>query len=316
MARLPYRVLDETWTRHIGDAAILDYVIKLDILAGRRPQDIILYAPPGGRIGNRFLVEQLAQRLRLVAPADELPFDQAAAGALHYHYQFPRQPDGSRVFFWELASRAHQRWSKEGRGPLFELPPDVTRAAGRCWKKPACRAAPGSSRCMCAISAGAARPPGLQAIRNADTAGYLPAIEEITRRGGFVIRMGDAEAPPLPPLTNVIDYGRSWMDVFLLTRSRFVLGSAYGPIFRSAALWRALRADELVAAGHAALARTRYLHPEAAQAGGRRNLFDTERNAAGAGVPVAIRCAISPPRRVSRSRTTIRTSSAMRSPRC
>jgi putative glycosyltransferase (TIGR04372 family) len=40
----------------------------------------------------------------------------------------------------------------------------------------------------------------------------------------------------LPPLANVIDYGRSdmrsdWMDVFLLTRSRFVRGSASGPIF-------------------------------------------------------------------------------------
>ena len=48
--------------------------------------------------------------------------------------------------------------------------------------------------------------------------------------------MGDAEAPPLPPLANVIDYGRSdmrsdWMDIFLLARSRFVLGSASGPIF-------------------------------------------------------------------------------------
>ena len=28
VARLPYRVLDETWARHIGDAAILDYVIS------------------------------------------------------------------------------------------------------------------------------------------------------------------------------------------------------------------------------------------------------------------------------------------------
>ena len=77
---------------------------------------------------------------------------------------------------------------------------------------------------------------GLQAIRNADTASYLPAIDEITRRGGFVIRMGDADAPPLPPLAKVIDYGRSdmrsdWMDIFLLARSRFVLGSASGPIF-------------------------------------------------------------------------------------
>ena len=76
---------------------------------------------------------------------------------------------------------------------------------------------------------------GLQAIRNADTASYLPAIDEIARRGGFVIRMGDADGPPLPSLANIIDYGRSdmrsdWMDIFLLARSRFVLGSASGPI--------------------------------------------------------------------------------------
>ena len=46
--------------------------------------------------------------------------------------------------------------------------------------------------CMCAISAGEDTA-GLQAIRNADTASYLPAMT-ITRRGGFVIRMGDADA--------------------------------------------------------------------------------------------------------------------------
>ena len=234
--RLPYRVLDEIWARHIGDAAILDYVIKLDILAGRRPQDIILYAPPGGRIGNRFLVEQLAQRLRLVERADDLPFAAAAVGALHYHYQFPRQPDGSTVFFWDLASRTHQRWHKEGRGPLLELPPDV---AAQGWALLEKAGVPRGAWFVAwhvrdirwkGLTA------GLQAIRNADTASYLQAIGEITRRGGFIIRMGDGETAPLPPLANVIDYRHSdmradWMDVFLLARSRFVLGSASGPIF-------------------------------------------------------------------------------------
>src|SRR5262249_44556854 len=126
VARLPYRVLEGCWARHIGDAAILDYVIKLDALEGRPAQNIILYVPPGGRIGNPFLLRQLAQRVRLVERSDDLPFEPAAVGALHCHYQFPRQPDGSTVFFWELASKAHQRWHKEGRGPLLELPPDVT----------------------------------------------------------------------------------------------------------------------------------------------------------------------------------------------
>ena len=125
VARLPYRVLDEIWARHIGDVATLDYVIKLDTLEGRRARDIVLYVPPGGRIGNRFLLDQVATRLRLVERADDLPFAAAAVGALHYHYQFPRQPDGSTVFFWELASRTHQRWHVGGQGPLLELPADV-----------------------------------------------------------------------------------------------------------------------------------------------------------------------------------------------
>jgi putative glycosyltransferase (TIGR04372 family) len=234
--RLPYRVLDEIWARHIGDAATLDYVIKLETLEGRRAQDIVLYAPPGGRIGNRFLVRQLAQRLRLVERADDLPFEPAVVEALRYHYQFPRQPDGGTAFFWELASKTHQRWSKEGRGPLFELPPDVV-ARGRALLE---KAGVPRGAWFAALHVRDIRwrgsTAGLQAIRNADAASYLPAIGEIVGRGGFVIRMGDADAPPSRPLANVIDYSRSdmrsdWMDIFLLARSRFVLASASGPAF-------------------------------------------------------------------------------------
>ena len=58
---------------------------------------------PGARIGNRFLVQQLAQRLRRSSGRTICPFAAAAIGALHYHYQFPRQSDGSTVFFWELS---------------------------------------------------------------------------------------------------------------------------------------------------------------------------------------------------------------------
>jgi putative glycosyltransferase (TIGR04372 family) len=236
VAKSPYRVLDEVWVRHIGDAATLDYVIKQGILEGRRREDIILCAPPGGRIGNRFLMQQLAAHLRLVERPADLPFDAAAVQALHYHYQFPRLPDGTTVFFWELASKIHQRWQKDSRGPLLELPPDI---AARGW---ALLQAAGVPRGAWFVAlhvrdiAWKGLTAGMQAIRNADPAAYLPAITDITRRGGFVVRMGDPDAPPLPPLANVIDYCRSdmrsdWMDIFLMARSRFMLGSASGPIF-------------------------------------------------------------------------------------
>ena len=231
-----YRVLDEVWARHIGDTATLDYVIKQGILEGRGRDDTIFYVPPGGRIGNRFLVQQLAAHVRLVERPDDLPFDPAAVGALHYHYQFPRQADGSTVFFWELASSTNQRWQKEGRSPLLELPADV---ATRGWALLQAAGVPRGAWFVAlhvrditwrGLNA------GMQAIRNADTAAYLPAIAEITGRGGYVVRMGDPDAPPMPERANVIDYCRSdmrsdWMDIFLIARSRFMLGSASGPSF-------------------------------------------------------------------------------------
>ena len=246
-------MLDEVWARHIGDAATLDYVIKQGILEGRRREEIILYAPPGGRIGNRFLMQQLAAHLRLVERPDDLPFDAAAVQALHYHYQFPRLPDGSTVFSGSWRARSHQRWHKDGRGPLLELPPDIA-ARGRALLQAA-----GVPRGAWFVAlhvrdiAWKGLTAGMQAIRNADTAAYLPAITDITRRGGFVVRMGDPDAPPLPPLANVIDYCRSdirsdWMDIFLMARSRFARFGV-GPDLRSAALWRAGGADQLVAAG-------------------------------------------------------------------
>ena len=231
-----YRVLDEVWARHIGDTATLDYVIKQRVLEGRPREETILYMPPGGRIGNRFLVSELASHLRLVERPGDLPFDPAAVGALHYHYQFPRQADGSTVFFWELASSAHQRWQKEGRAPLLELPPDVaTRGFALLQAAGVPRGAWFVALHVRDITWRGLNG-GMQAIRNADTAAYLPAIAEITGRGGYVVRMGDPDAPPMPALANVIDYCRSamrsdWMDIFLIARSRFMLGSASGPSF-------------------------------------------------------------------------------------
>ena len=236
LANSRYRVLDDVWARHIGDLSTLDYVIKAGILDGRRREDTILYLPPGGRVSNRFLVQQLAQCLRLVQKPGDLPFDPAAVPLLNFHYQFPRLTDGSTGFFWELGSETHQRWHAEGRGPLLQLPPEIAvrgesllRTAGipkGAW--------------FVVLHVRDARWQGLvagmQGIRNVDPTTYVPAIAEITARGGWVIRIGEPDALPLPPLANFFDYCRSdvradWMDIFLLAGCRFMLGTNSGPSF-------------------------------------------------------------------------------------
>jgi len=71
-------------------------------------------------------------------------------------------------------------------------------------------------------------------FRNAKVESYLPAIEEITRRGGWVVRIGDPSMEPLPKMDRVIDHAcgdvrEKWMDVFFIGESRFFLGMASGP---------------------------------------------------------------------------------------
>ena len=231
-----YRVLDEVWARHIGDLATVDYVVKQGILDGRRREDTILYVPPGGRIGNRFLVQQLAQCLRLVERPADLPFDPSVVSLLSYHYQFPQLPDGTTAYFWELASKIHRRWHAEGRGPLLQLPPEIA-VRGRALLQ---SVGIPEEAWFVVLHLRDSRWKGLTAgmhgIRNVDPATYLPAIAEITARGGWVIRIGDADSLPLPPLANFFDYCRSevradWMDIFLLASCRFMLGTNSGPCF-------------------------------------------------------------------------------------
>ncbi|MBI3565980.1 MAG: TIGR04372 family glycosyltransferase [Elusimicrobia bacterium] len=71
------------------------------------------------------------------------------------------------------------------------------------------------------------------ACRNATIANYFPLIREITRRGGWVVRLGDKSMTPLPPMERVIDYPHTrfksdLMDMHLLSACRFYVGMSSG----------------------------------------------------------------------------------------
>ncbi len=75
----------------------------------------------------------------------------------------------------------------------------------------------------------------LRSIRNARIETYQLAIEEVTKRGGWVIRMGDKSMKPYKASgLNYIDYVFSkhqsdWMDVFIWSEGRFFIGTGSGP---------------------------------------------------------------------------------------
>ncbi|MBN1612931.1 MAG: TIGR04372 family glycosyltransferase [Deltaproteobacteria bacterium] len=72
-----------------------------------------------------------------------------------------------------------------------------------------------------------------QTYRNADITSYLPAMEAIIERGGWVIRLGDPSMKKIPSNKYIIDFAHldnksDWMDVYLCAACRFFLGSASG----------------------------------------------------------------------------------------
>jgi len=72
-----------------------------------------------------------------------------------------------------------------------------------------------------------------QNYRNADVTNYIPAMEAIIERGGWVIRLGDPSMKAMPANKRIIDYAHlenrsDWMDVFLCGACKFFFGSASG----------------------------------------------------------------------------------------
>lgn len=76
---------------------------------------------------------------------------------------------------------------------------------------------------------------GRRPHRDLNILNYVPAIKEITSRGGWVVRMGDNSMKPLPSMKNVIDYPftkfkSEFMDLCLIQNCRFFIGTQSGLI--------------------------------------------------------------------------------------
>jgi len=71
-------------------------------------------------------------------------------------------------------------------------------------------------------------------LRNQNIENYLPAVREIIARGGWVIRIGGTEMPPLPKLPQLIDLvtepkARKDLHLFVLSKAKFFIGTCSGP---------------------------------------------------------------------------------------
>ena len=236
VAQSPYRVLDEVWARHIGDAATLDYVIKQRIpwkaIRARTPSSMrrpgagsatAFCCGAGGALCVWSSVRQICRSTRRRRGA-ALPLSISAAGRRQHGLflgageQRPptlakRRP---RPVAGAAAGRRNARLgvAAGGRRTAWRLVRGAA-CARHHLERPQCRYPRHSQRRHRGLFAG-------------DRRNNRP--RRLCRAHGRSRRAADA------PAANVIDYCRSdmrsdWMDIFLIARSRFMLGSASGPSF-------------------------------------------------------------------------------------
>jgi putative glycosyltransferase (TIGR04372 family) len=224
-------IFDEFWSTHIGHTALLSVHVKRKLLEGKADYFTLLL-PPKSSLGNRYLVGSWESYFHLV---ERLP-NMDSVDYLHYgskNLYLDSRLLGPETYFWQAYAEISRAWEQAGGGAILELPKwDLLRgrqaltALGlppRAWYVCLHVRSPGFKQVHDA----------LHDVLNAEIATYHLAIEEVVRRGGWVIRMGDRSMPKLPPMKQVLDYAHSaykadWMDVYLCGTCSFYIGTSSG----------------------------------------------------------------------------------------
>jgi putative glycosyltransferase (TIGR04372 family) len=226
--RLGIRFLRE-YSTNVGHIGFLDHYVKAGYL-GRRAAATPIVLHGRKPVANPCFLTYWHRHLpNVIADADTYGRLEPFIDALEDHTHGYLDAWGRVVMAHAYGDyvEVFDQWEREGRAPLLSLDPDHLRegeAALRAMGLPEGAWYVGLH----------VREDRWDRVRNAPIATYLPAIQAITERGGWVIRMGDAGMTPLPALPQVVDYAHGpqksdRMDVFLWATNRFFLGTQSGP---------------------------------------------------------------------------------------
>ena len=227
--------VDSILHRYGEIAMMLDLHVKMKMLGWLPPMISIVLAPREA-VCNWALLDYWRPYVVIIDDPDLIRKLDPLKTRIGFNLVYTPLPDG-RVVSKAIAYHAvWGEWERQKRKPLLELTREH-REHGRAELK---RMGMPDGAWFVALhvresSSLAEDPNGSEAARNGDIFAYLPACEEIVRRGGWVIRVGDATMKPLPSVPGVIDYATSpfrseVMDVILMGSCRFMLGTTSGPV--------------------------------------------------------------------------------------
>lgn len=224
-----FRILNTVWCGWLGNNAHLDAYVKIGLL-GWRPGHAMKLLAPADRVANQAYLRGWEPYVDIVTDGAEVERLSALNSTLGDSL-YTMVVNGTPTYFPNAIALAQGEWERQNRPPLMKLnSAELDRGRHALAKL-------GVPRddwyvCLHVREAGFWNEAGdpSNAPRVADISTYLPAIERIITRGGVVIRLGDKSMRPLPAMKGLIDYARSdaksdWMDVFLCSTCRFLIGT-------------------------------------------------------------------------------------------
>ena len=217
----------------IGNVFTLDAWIKSRILGFQKNNKLILPLTSSliDKVVNPCMLNYLGSYMDIVEEPKQAKYYYSIlkdCRAWHNVYI----PNGREIYPYSLTSGAYIQsiWDQQERKPLFQLTDEHRQKGSSVLKKI------GLPDDAWFVTCHVREPQfkGKESFRDSDIQTFFKAFEEITKRGGWVIRMGDKRMTSLPKMPQVFDYALSehksdWMDVFLLGGAKFMLGTSSGP---------------------------------------------------------------------------------------
>jgi putative glycosyltransferase (TIGR04372 family) len=239
LAATGLRILHPGWfVGSFGETAIrLGTLAKFQALGLLPPWRLVLPAPHE-KIVNEPLLDLFAPHLTIVKEGNLLAkFTQLAPDLALDTTCLPLR-DGSIFYLQEGWRRSELAWTEAGRGPLLALAPQRIEA-GR-----AQLAEHGLPKAAWFVALHV-RDPSFHgeadgrrrldlAARDADIDTYVPTIERIGARGGWVVRLGAPSPRSLPAMARLFDYTQvpcrsPELDLVLIAAARCMIGTLSGP---------------------------------------------------------------------------------------
>lgn len=220
------RYFGPSFTYAFGHICCLAAYAKAKVLGGTTHKRYHLFLDRR-QISNRHLINYLA-------PHFNIHSDEKQLSEFENRFQYVEDPFLCQIKFfdkwydlYDALYQIEEKWDQMGHGPFFTLTPEDNDLGRRIIRE---HGLPNDAWFVTLH----ARSASGGSIRNVDIMTYIPAILEITKRGGWVIRIGDDNAPPLPKLSGLIDLTRlkprcERLDLYLLAASKFCITTTSGP---------------------------------------------------------------------------------------